>query len=245
MKSILVADRRADLLATIEPILKHWGYRVLSTRKPEQVMTFLKQSEPSLLVIGEDLLGDPALNLDAAIEKQIADASLPCLALRNAEAPAAKLKPEVTLDVPLEIFELFSFIQRNVEKHPRQNLRLRLRLPGMYSVDRDQYILADVVTLSTRGLFFKAPVKVRKDDQINVVFPLFGQGKEIEVQATVLYVIQPQAENNYFQGFGVIFNDLPEAETEQLQQYIKGHFLKEVSASRNGVSDFTEGQLKG
>ncbi len=41
MKSILVADNRSDLLATLEPILKHWGYRVLSTSKAEQVMTFL------------------------------------------------------------------------------------------------------------------------------------------------------------------------------------------------------------
>jgi len=245
MKSILLADSRADLLATIEPILKHWGYRVLSTRKANQVSTFLQQSEPCLLIIGEDLLSDPALDLEKTTKTNITTGALPCLALRYDGAQACSISVEAKLDIPLEIFELFSFIQSKVEKHPRQNLRLRLRLPGMYSVDEDHFVLADVVTLSTRGLFFKAPAKVRKGDRINVVFPLFGQGKEIEVQATVLYTIQPQAENNYFQGFGVGFDDMTESEEQQLQHYIKEHFLKEVSASNNGVSDFTEGQLKG
>ena len=245
MKSILLADSRTDLLATIETILKHWGYRVLSTRKANQVSTFLQQSEPCLLIIGEDLLSDQALDLDKTVKTNITSGALPCLALHHDGAKASRIPVDAKLDIPLDIFELFSFIQHKVEKHPRQNLRLRLRLPGMYSLDEDYFVMADVVTLSTRGLFFKASAKVRKGDRINVVFPLLGQGKEIEVLSTVLYTIQPQAENNYFQGFGVGFDDMTESEEQQLQHYIKEHFLKEVSASNNGVSDFTEGQLKG
>ena len=71
MKSILVADNRADLLATLEPILKHWGYRVLSARKTDQVTPFLQESAPSLLIIGEGLLSDPDLTLDPDTTKRI------------------------------------------------------------------------------------------------------------------------------------------------------------------------------
>ncbi len=166
------------------------------------------------------------------------------IALRHEAAEISKLKPNETLDVPVELFELFSFIQRQVEKHPRQNLRLRLRLPGMYSIEADDFILADVLTLSMRGLFFKAAAKVKKGDRIKVVFPLFGQGKEIEVTSTVLYSIQPEAENNYFQGFGVGFDNLSEQEEMQLQKYIKEHFLREVSSSYDGVTEFNKEQLK-
>jgi Tfp pilus assembly protein PilZ len=244
MKSILIADNRTDLLATLEPILKHWGYRVLSTQAVEQVTTFLEESNPSLLIISEDFLAPLDKTLDKKARAAISSKDLPMIALRHEAAKTSKLKPNETLDVPVELFELFSFIQRQVEKHPRQNLRLRLRLPGMYSIEEEEFILADVLTLSMRGLFFKAAAKVEKGDRINVVFPLFGQGKEIDVTSTVLYSIQPEAENNYFQGFGVGFDDLSDEEEKQLQRYIKEHFLKEVSSSYDGVADFNKEQLK-
>jgi CheY-like chemotaxis protein len=244
MKSILVADNRSELLATLEPILKHWGYRVLSTRKASQVMTFLRESAPCLLIIGEAILADPELALDADMLDRLAEA-LPIVALKQ-EVPAAEapLIPSETLEVPLGLFELFSFIQRKVENYPRHNLRLRLRLPGMYSIDNNNFILAEILNLSMHGLFFKAAARVKKGDRVTVVFPLLGQGKEIEVKATVLYVVQPEAKNNFFQGFAVGFDDGTENQRQDLQQFIREHFLKEVSTSRNGVGDFAAEQLK-
>lgn len=244
MKSILLADSRSDLLATLEPILKHWGYRVLSTQKADQVMPFINESTPSLLIIGEGLFADQALALDAATIKNIKSQELPFVTLKQEGEACVELTPEPAINVPLELFELFSFIQRKVENHPRQNLRLRLKLPGMYSIDEDEFVLADVLTLSMCGLFFKAPSRVKKGDRVTVVFPLFGHCKEIEITSTVLYTIQPEAENNYFQGFGVAFDELPEENQAHLQQFIREHFLKEVSASNNGVGHFTAEQLQ-
>ena len=244
MKTILIADNRSDLLATLEPILKHWGYRVLSTRKVDQAMAFLQESEPCLLIIGESLFADPDLMLDPTTTERIKSGDLPIIALRQDGTGHAKLVPSQTIEVPVELFELFSFIQRQVENHPRQNLRLRLRLPGMYSIDDDEFILADVLSLSTQGLFFKAPTRIKKGDRVTVVFPLLGQCKEIEVRSTVLYTIQPEAENNFFQGFGVGFDDIPEEHKAQLKHYIREHFIREVSASHDGVGDFAAEQLK-
>ncbi len=244
MKSILVADNRSDLLATLEPILKHWGYRVLSTRKADQVMPFLQESIPSLLIIGEGLLADPNLVLDPGITKNIKSGAMPVVALKQDDAGTSTLTPSEIIEVPVGLFELFSFIQRQVEKHPRQNLRLRLKLPGMYCIENNEFVLADVLSLSMLGLFFKAPAKVNKGDRITVVFPLFGHCKEIEVESTILYTIQPEAENNFFQGFGVGFDNLTDDYRGHLQTFIREHFLKEVSSSNNGVGDFAEAQLK-
>jgi len=244
MKSILVADNRPDLLATLEPILKHWGYRVLSARKADQVTPFLQESEPSLLMIGEGLLTDPDLALDPDTTKRIKSGDLPVIALRQDASGAYKLTPSEILEVPVGLFELFSFIQCHVEKHPRQNLRLRLKLPGMYSVENNEFALADVLSLSMLGLFFKAPTRVKKGDRVTVVFPLLGHCKEIEVKSTVLYTIQPDTKNNFFQGFGVGFDDLDDDYWGHLQRFIREHFLREVSSSNNGVGDFAEAQLK-
>jgi Tfp pilus assembly protein PilZ len=244
MKNIILADNRANLMATLEPILKHWGYRILSTSNADEVGTYLNESSPCLLILGEDLLADMALNIDDKIVKKIDKGTLPVVALKQEGAGEPKFKPSETLSAPVDLFELFSFIQRQVEKHPRENLRLRLRLPGMYSIEDDSFILADVLSLSTNGLFFKAPSKLCKGDKVTVVFPLLGHCKEIEVQSTVLYTVQPDASNNFSQGFGVGFNEVPDQYKEELQQYIKEHFLKEVSDSNNGVGEFTEQQLK-
>jgi CheY-like chemotaxis protein len=244
MKSILVADNRAELLATIEPILKHWGYRVLSTRSAEQVATFLEESEPCMLVIGEELLADPHLALSKEVLESVENGDLPCVALRQEGVEGAAVTPDATIDVPLELFGLFSFIQRKVEKHPRQNLRLQVRLPGMYSIEEEDFILADVLSLSMNGLFFKTATRLKKCDRLTVVFPLFGQGTEIEVKSTVLYSIEPGADNNYFQGFGVGFDEIPAEHREQLQKFIRDRFLKEVSSRRDGVGDFVKEHLK-
>ncbi len=244
MKSILVADNRSDLLATLEPILKHWGYRVLSARKTNQAMAFLQESAPCLLIIGEDIFADPDLSLDKDTIQRIKSGDLPVIALKQGGTGIAKFTPIETLEVPVELFELFSLIQLHVEKHPRQNLRLRLKLPGMYSIEKDEFILADVLSLSMRGLFFRAPTKIKKGDQVTVVFPLLGHCKEIEVKSTVLYTIRPEAENNYFQGFGVGFDDISDDHKVHLQKFIREHFLREGSSSHSGVGDFTEAQLK-
>lgn len=244
MKTILVADNRPELLATLEPILKHWGYRVLSTSKADQIMPFIKESSLSLLILGEAFFAAKELSLDEKTIKSIKSGTLPAIALKQEGAEKTEITPDTIIDVPFELFELFAFIQRQVEHHPRQNLRLRLKLPGMYSLEDEEFILADVLSLSMRGLFFKATSKLQKGDRITVVFPLFGQCNEIEVKASVLYTIQPEAENNFFQGFGVVFDDIQKEHAEQLQSYIREHFLREVSASNDGVSDFTEGQLQ-
>ncbi len=244
MKSILVADNRAELLATIEPILKHWGYRVLSTRSAEQVATFLEESNPCMLVLGEGVLANPDLALGKNIMASIENGELPCVALRQDGVEKVAVTPDEIIEVPLELFGLFSFIQRKVEKHPRQNLRIKVRLPGMYSIEEDDFILADVLSLSMNGLFFKTPTRLKKCDRLTVVFPLFGQCAEIEVKSTVLYTIEPDAKNNYFQGFGVGFDDIPEEHSEQLQKFIRDRFLKEVSSRQDGVGDFDQKRLK-
>lgn len=244
MKSILVAETRSELLATLEPILKHWGYRVIATRKVEQIVTFLQESEPCLLIIGEELFASPDLKLNPATLEDIKSSKLPVIALRQEGVGIVTYPPNETLDVPVDLFELFSFIQRQVEKHPRHNLRLRLKLPGMYSIESDEFILAEVLSLSTEGLFFKAPTKMKQGDSVTVVFPLLGRCKEIEVKARVLYTILPETENNYFQGFGVGFDAMPEGHKEELQRFIREHFLREISASQDGVGEFVAGQLK-
>jgi len=236
MKSLLLADDRLDLLATLEPILKHWGYRVLTATNVTQVTAFLAASNPVLLLIGSNLLNAPELHLPHP--------PLPLLALAHAEAPPPHRQPDMTLEVPIDIFALFSFIQSRVEHHPRQNLRLPVRLPGMYRLEGKEFVMADVLSLSMHGLFCRSPLRLAAGDQVSAVFPLLGCGREIEVEGTVLYTIEPAVENNYLQGFAMGFDPLNAEQTSLLGRFIEERLLAEVSACQTGVGSFSAARLR-
>jgi hypothetical protein len=236
MKCLLLADDRLDLLATLEPVLKHWGYRVLTATGSAQANAFLAESAPDLLIIGSHLLAGPELQMPCP--------ALPVLALEHPQPGQPVARPDTTLSVPVDIFALFSFIQEQVEKHPRRNLRLRLYLPGMYCTKGEDFVLADVLSLSMSGLFFRSPLKLARGTRLSAVFPLLGHGKELEVEGTVLYVIEPSPRNNYIQGFGLGFASLAPDQALLLGRFIAESFLSEVTACQPGVGEFSPSQLR-
>jgi Tfp pilus assembly protein PilZ len=236
MKSLLLADDRHDLLATLEPVLKHWGYRVLTATDAGRASAFLTASQPVMLLIGSNLLKAPEL--------QLLPSAPPLLVLDHPATPSPAPAPHPVLGVPVDIFALFSFIQSRVEQHPRQNLRLRLRLPGMYRLKGEQFVLAEVLSLSMHGLFFRSPLRLAAGDRISAVFPLLGHGQELEIDGNVLYTIEPVAANNYAQGFGMGFNALTPEQTTLLGQFLEESLLSEVSARPAGVGTFSAAHLR-
>ena len=114
----------------------------------------------------------------------------------------------------------------------------------MYCTSGEDFVLADVLSLSMNGLFFRSPLKLTCGTQLFAVFPLFGHGKELEVEGTVLYVIEPSAQNNYVQGFGLGFTSLPPDQAALLERFIAESFLGEVAACQPGVGEFSANQLR-
>jgi Tfp pilus assembly protein PilZ len=236
MKSLLLADDRHDLLATLEPVLKHWGYRVLTATDARRASAFLAASQPAMLLIGSNLLKSPELQLPTSAP--------PLLVLDHPATPSPPPTPDAMLGVPVDIFALFSFIQSRVEQHPRQNLRLRLRLPGMYRHKGEQFVLAEVLSLSMHGLFFRSPLRLAAGERVSAVFPLLGHGRELEIDGQVLYTIEPVAANNYAQGFGMGFTALTPEQTTLLGQFLEESLLSEVSARPAGVGTFSATHLR-
>lgn len=236
MKSLLLADNRLDLLATLEPILKHWGYRVLTANSAGEAEAFLGASTPALGLVGSNLL--------KALKLQGPNRDLPLVTLVHPDDPTAATSPDLTLPVPVDIFRLFGIIQTHLEKHPRQNLRLRLQLPGMYRFKGQGFVLAEVISLSMEGLFFRSPLRLAVGDRVAAVFPLLGHGREMEVEGQVLYTVEPTPANNYAQGFGLAFEPLSAEQVVQLERFIAAKFLGEVSTCQMGVGTFSSHHLR-
>jgi Tfp pilus assembly protein PilZ/CheY-like chemotaxis protein len=223
MKRLLIGDDREKLLTTVEAILKHWGYRALASSRRERLLALLRETAPDLLIMGESLLAG-GNNLLREEVFRMAAAGTPLLVLSASAAPPAVEVPHEHLPVPIDLFVLFEKVQKHLEKIPRKNIRLPIKLPGMLCLGKSCH-LAEVLSLSARGLFIKTGFRLQTGDRFHIVFPLLGMKKEVELEGRVLYCVHPDPENNFLQGVGVEFTSLDEKTLESLQSFIEACFL--------------------
>ncbi len=243
VKRILLGDRRGKLVDTVELILRHWGYRVLASSNPDQLARFLEDLPIDLLVLGNNLLGDPDSPLFSRVAAQTGKRKLPLLLLTDDKPVAAATLPHQPLTVPLDIFRLFVLIQGHLESTPRRNLRLKIQLPGMFLNGASQCI-AEVLSLSDHGMFIKTGYRVDKLDRFSVIFPLLGMQTEVEIGGRVRYRVQPGPENNYLQGVGIEFTDLTPETLGIIKEFIESKVLGELTESLEGARQFDLTQLQ-
>lgn len=227
MKRVIIGDQREGLLATLETFMRHWGYRVLVSSRPELLHPAIREMRPDLLILGSDLLVDHNAPLYASVAEHLAHHDCPLIVLATEPAPAIPF-PHEELATPVDIFALFALLQKHLEKIPRRHLRLSVQLPGLLCRG-DSTQLAEIVSLSSQGLFIKTALRMREGEILKVVLPLVGMKKELEIASQVLYCIQPGPDNNYLQGFGLGFVDPDPEHLEILQAFIESRFFGEVA----------------
>jgi len=243
MKRLLIGDHREELLSTLEVILRHWGYRVLASSRPEQLEALLRETAPNLLIFGSRLLHDEQSPLTHAVQQRVADANVPLIVLMDTEGTEPVNLVHEALDVPLDLFALFALVQKHLEKYPRRTMRLALQLPGMLCAGENCQ-LAEVLSLSLHGLFVKTGFRAAEGNRLRVVFPLLGMKKELELEGRILYRVEPTAENNYLQGIGIEFTALSEETRGVLEAFLEQRFLSDLTSRPEGEQALSAKQLK-
>jgi Tfp pilus assembly protein PilZ len=241
MKRLIIGDSRDKLLSTIEVILRHWGYRLLVSTRPEQVLAFLKESAPDLLILGAGML-DQSPALYEAVAARTQGAALPLIILGEEGHPGEFPSPHETLAVPIDIFALFKLIQKHMEKYPRKHLRLALKLPGILCREEACH-LTEILSLSTVGLFIKTGFRLEPGANLSVAFPLMGMKRELELTGKILYCVHPAQENNYLQGVGIEFTGLDMETTRALEAFIEERLLGELSDKPATAGDLTREEI--
>jgi Tfp pilus assembly protein PilZ len=242
MKRLLLADCRDELLTTLEVILKHWGYRVLATSRPADILQSLQTSPPELIIVGEDLLDSPSDQLNRAFRHLLQEQKTAIVLLKTAVGTASPPAGIPRLDVPVDLFELFELVQAHLESQPRRNLRLAVKFPGMVC-QGERSNLAEVISVSSHGLFIKTTFQLEDDDNLRIIIPLLGMKKELDLPGKVIYRVEPSVQNNYRQGVGIEFTALGEVEQGLLAKYVEMRFLEELSESRRGL-DVVPAQIR-
>ncbi|MGE4578703.1 MAG: PilZ domain-containing protein [Desulfuromonadales bacterium] len=243
MKRVIVGDSREKVLSTLEVILKHWGYRVVVSSSPEQIEALLLETSPDLLFMGAHLLQSGPTKLTQTVGDKTLGEKCPLVVLKENGRPFPANFPCESLDVPIGLFELYAMIQKYLEKTPRKNLRLDLKLPGVLYRDGAPH-LSEILSLSEQGLFIRSAFRLTQNEPLQVIFPLMGMKKELEIEGRVLYNVLPAPENNYLQGSGVEFQHLTDQDHLCLQRFIERCFLGEMTPSERSRMDLTDDQVQ-
>jgi len=241
MKRLLVADRREELLSTLEVILRHWGYRVLASSRPADILQALAGTAPNLLILGPGFIDESTREADVRLRELVQQHALPVIALDQCPKELSQ-GCITTLSTPVDLFELFAQVQRTIEPCPRQHLRLAVNLPGMVCQEKGSQ-LAEVISISSRGLFIKTGFRMERNDRFHVIFPLLGMKQELDLEGRVVYRTEPAAENNYRQGVGIEFVGLSEHDQKSLDDFLEKQLIDELADHRRG-EDLDPSQLK-
>lgn len=220
MKSPLIFTSWQDTgLAQLEVILQRWGNQVRVFPDVDQLKAALHKNRADLVILDDRAAqaGDAAGVSDR-----------PLLILKDGQNSLQDFSfPHHTLPLPLDISLLHDVVQRLLRRCQRRHLRMSVRLPGMVFRNKGCSI-GDVLSLGTGGAFIKTGCSdLVKDEPIDVIIPLMGMKKEIELKGRVVYQVTPSPENNYMQGIGVSFAQ-PDPETAcYLQEYISHSLMHE------------------
>lgn len=238
MKQILTCHPDEELLSTLEVILKHWGYRVMASPSGEHLISFLSETPPDLLLISESHLAALDAGALELIRSHMESGPAPLFVLQEGElAPSLQLPVAHTLGLPIDIFDLFNAVQTHLESTPRKNLRMEVCLPGIVSPAGKSGYMGEVLSLSPGGMFIKVGGILEPDGDLQVVIPLLGISRELEIEGKVLYRVAPTPKNNYMQGAGIAFTGLSDEDRELLSGYLESCFLSELQERGEAATD--------
>ncbi len=222
LKRILIGDCREDLLSTLEVILKNWGYRALCTSDAEEFLCLLDELKPDILLAG------PSMIAQKNVAKKLTDLKTLLILLEDPQTKLLNIEATAHLAYPINVFKLFELVQKNLEKIPRRNIRLKVQLPSMY-YHGDAPCIAEIVSISTEGIFIRTGSRIEGLDEVRIVLPLIGMQTEIEIDGRIVYRVDPQQENNYVQGMGIEFKDVDSDNSKLLQQFVESLLVAELT----------------
>ncbi|MDF1579542.1 MAG: PilZ domain-containing protein [Desulfuromonadales bacterium] len=213
-KPLIAVCYRGQKLVKLANILQQMGYRTECRPDPVDLSMLAGKRIPDLLIFDQESY--------AALADQLSQrgVQMPVIVAGTPDTIPAKYNPHDYLSQPDDVDSIHDLLTRHLASFSRQHLRIAVRLPGIYSLD-GQDELCDIHSLGTGGVFLQTQsLRLGRDHQLQLVIPLLGMKRELEITGQVIYQVLPSAENNYNQGIGIQFTDACPADIKMLRDYI-------------------------
>ncbi len=229
MKRVLVASKHQHLLSNLDMVLKHWGYRSLTSHHRDDILELLETSEPDLVIFDAPWLRENQPHLTPLIPLLENRQNTHYAIMEDDQRPFPGLPSKLPQKrVAADIFSIYSLTQSLLQNHPRKRLRTGVHLPGMFRRHGRCWNMGQIMTLGTGGMFIQSGFHLQRDEPLNFCIPLLGMKQEIEISGRVLYAVEPCQENNYLQGYGIEFEGLVDETAHALRRFVAGCFLHDI-----------------
>ncbi len=227
-KKILALHSQKQVLASLDLVLGNWGYPLETVSSPQELNNRLKKFKPRLLLVEGALLTHEQLS-SLPLLSRLAKSRDTIIAQLGPATPDSDLPAHFKLSLPLNIFALYEMIQKCLEAIPRQDVRVKVRLPGMVRPGNKHFNLGEVLCLSAGGMFIRSGTPITTGTKLEIILPLLGMKQELDVVGEVIYQVIPSAENNYNQGIGIQFDNITQDTRKLLESYLEMRLVDDLS----------------
>lgn len=227
-KKILAVHQQQHILLSLEMVLTNWGYHVETATSVRQMNARLRKLKPQFLLLGNGLITPEQLENLPLLLRQTKANDIPIALLGEAKCDD-NIPARFTFRLPLNIFALYEALQQSLEPIPRQDVRVKVQLPGMVRPGDKHFNLSEVLCLSTGGMFIRCGTSLPTATRLEIILPLLGLKRELEISGEVIYQVTPSTENNYSQGVGIRFSNLSGDEKNLLENYLENRLQEDLS----------------
>lgn len=227
-KKILALHSQKNILGSLDLVLGNWGYPLVTVFSPQELNSRLKKIKPRLLLVEGALLAHEQLSSFPLLSRLVKSKET-IIAQLGPGTSISGLPAHFMLELPLNIFALYDMIQKCLEAIPRQDVRVKVRLPGMVRPGDKHFNLGEVLCLSAGGMFIRSGTPITTGTKLEIILPLLGMKRELEVTGEVIYQVVPSAENNYNQGIGIQFDRISSDARKLLEKYLEMRLVDDLS----------------
>jgi len=228
-KQILALHSQKQFLDSLEMVMGNWGYPIETASSPQELNNRLRKIKPKLLLLEGGLLSDEQLGSLPLLSRQAKSKETVIALLGPSPKEKGLTAAHYQLELPLNIFTLYEMVQKCFEAVPRQDVRIKLRLPGMVRPGDRHFNLGEVLCLSAGGMFIRSGTPIATGTQLEIILPLLGMKRELEITGEVIYQVVPTVENNYSQGIGIRFENVTDDARTLLEQYLEMRLVDDLS----------------
>jgi len=221
---ISAVDRDPNHLHYLTLLLHRMGYRVEAAATDAAARRSIGKQVPDLVVAHFPLVGDNDLAFLQELRVNQRTAAVPVIVITSSgDLVGAKdclaAGAAECIAWPVEAEELYFSVQKALERVPRRNLRMLLRLPVYVNSDPLECSANGCETvLSAKGMYVETRYPAAEREKLTVQFMLGD--RPVSVDATVLFSDYPGPALGRETGMGLYFTKIAPEDEAFIRQYI-------------------------
>jgi CheY-like chemotaxis protein len=226
---ICVVDPDHEHQQYLTLLLSRLGYSVEAVSTEADARRSINRKLPDLVISHFPLVGEDELAFMQALRRERRTTALPVIAItasadlageqRCLDAGAANCLAD-----PVDAEELYFAIQKALERRPRRNIRIPLRMPVYVNEGPLDCGAAGCETiLSSRGMYVQTRRAAPEREHLIVRFTLGG--RPMKVHAHVLFSDYPGQALGRESGMGLYFTEIAPEDEAYIREYINDSIM--------------------